>query len=258
MLDGEQLSRLRMQRRALQVAMSVRPDFRPRAVPLHERIVGRRRTVGVDAHDLADRRREVLRPLALGVAVAGRHVQRAVAREREARAPVIRTARLGHLAPDHLRVLEAGRAEPPARHRGTGAALAGLREAQVHEPVGGERRRQRNVEQPALPAREHARHARKGRRKLPVLADDAQASLALGDEHAAVGQEREAPRVRQAPRDHDGADRRVDDGGRGRARRLGPRERGGQHEQRRDDVPEVRHGALHGASSPAVDGKRRI
>ena len=110
----------------------------------------------------------------------------------------------------------------PARDRGAGAAVARLGEAQVHEAVLGERRRQRDAEQAALAAGAHARHAAHRPPRLAVLLDEQQLSRALGDEHAAVGQEREPPRVIESARDLDDGERSVDGRRRRRLRRLRP------------------------------------
>src|SRR5690606_33677388 len=60
MLHGPESSGLRMNRGALQVAVSVRPDLRQRPLTRHERIVARGGAVTVDPHDLADAGREIL------------------------------------------------------------------------------------------------------------------------------------------------------------------------------------------------------
>jgi hypothetical protein len=53
-----------MDRRALHVAMSVRPDLGPCVALADEWVVGRNATVALEAHDLAEVVREVLRFIA--------------------------------------------------------------------------------------------------------------------------------------------------------------------------------------------------
>jgi hypothetical protein len=53
-----------VERRRLDIAMAERPDLRQRGGAADERIVVRHRPVRVDAHDLAERRREILRAVA--------------------------------------------------------------------------------------------------------------------------------------------------------------------------------------------------
>jgi len=55
--------------------------------------------------------------------------------------------------------------------------------------------REGDIEESALPVRIDGRHAAKRRGQRAVFRDDAQATRPLGDEHAPVGQEREAPRI---------------------------------------------------------------
>src|SRR5690606_1353429 len=59
-LDGPEPTGHRMHRRALQVAVAVRPDLRHRACATHERIVIWDGAVAVDPHDLADAGGEIL------------------------------------------------------------------------------------------------------------------------------------------------------------------------------------------------------
>ena len=66
---------------------------------------------------------------------------------------------------------------------------------------------ERDVEQAALAAREHLRHAADRRRQLAVRVDDAQPARPLGDQHAPVGQERQRPRLLKPARD--GLDRKL-------------------------------------------------
>ena len=74
--------------------------------------------------------------------------------------------------------------------------VAGLRIAPVDQLVLLERRIERDVEQPALSARVNRRQpGDRLRHLLAVGADHAQPSGLLGDEHLAVGQERQPPRI---------------------------------------------------------------
>src|SRR5438094_9638112 len=61
-----QFAGLRVESRALRIAMAVAPDFRLGARPFDEGIVYRRRAVWPNAHDLAEVVAEILRLIALG------------------------------------------------------------------------------------------------------------------------------------------------------------------------------------------------
>ena len=65
---------------------------------------------------------------------------------------------------------------------------------------------QGDVHQAAQALRLHCRNARNGRRVQHAIADHAQPTGTLGDQHRAVGQERQAPRVDQALGHHRHAD----------------------------------------------------
>ena len=184
--------------------MPERPDLRAHAVLADERVVLRHGAVGIEADDLAEQAVHALRlHAALGDrALAERDEQHAVAREHEAAAEVQRRLQRRRLMEDHLHVLDLRRGavhEAAARHGGVvHAAVARLGVAPVDQLIGGERRVDGDVEQAALAARVHRRQT--GHRLghlLAVGAHDAQPAGPLGDEHLAVGQEREAPRVDQ-------------------------------------------------------------
>ena len=64
-----------------------------------------------------------------------------------------------------------------------------------------------HVMQAALARREHPRHAGKRRRELAVRRRDTQPAGPFGDQHVAVGQERQRPWMRK-PADH-GLDRKL-------------------------------------------------
>ena len=57
---------------------------------------------------------------------------------------------------------------------------------------------QGHVHQSTLSLGEHCGHAVDGRRNRAIGANDAQLSLALGDQQASIGQKRKAPRYAQA------------------------------------------------------------
>src|SRR6185436_13406966 len=57
---GPEFSGDGVKREALGMAVAIAPDAGPRAAGFHERIVGRRGTVGVDAMDFSERTREIL------------------------------------------------------------------------------------------------------------------------------------------------------------------------------------------------------
>src|SRR5688572_23181430 len=61
MLDGPELSGLRMKRGSLHIAMTVRPDLRSCAAAIDERIVTRNAPIGIDANDFPDSGAEILR-----------------------------------------------------------------------------------------------------------------------------------------------------------------------------------------------------
>ena len=195
--------------------MPVAPDFRLGAVAADERIVGRHRAVGPDANDLAQMVGEVLRLLAIGEMVAHGEEQVAVRRLRDATAEVIAARQRAFLAEDHLDVGEARgsfvdetrageRGASPASRRFGIADIEGLALRVV--AVEGD------IMQPALALCEHLGDAAERRRKLAIARDETHASGTFGDQHAAVGQESEAPRICEAARhgfDLDRAGRRA-------------------------------------------------
>jgi hypothetical protein len=111
-------------------------------------------------------------------------------------------ARIGRfLAEDDLGCLEAGAvgAQAPAHYAGARAAIAPvLGKAQVDQPARGKVGGQGHVEEATLAAGRDAGDALHRLGQAPVRADDAQAAGLLGHQHAAVGQEGEAPGVLQA------------------------------------------------------------
>jgi hypothetical protein len=175
-LHGPQPAGGRVERCRLHVAVAVREDLGARPGAAHERVVVGHRAVGAQTHDLADERAELLRLLAEARAVALRDVQHPVAAEQEPRAEVSAALHLGFLPVDHPHVGQRRcvLAQAPAGDGGArGPADAGLGVRQVDEAVHGERRVEGDVEQPALAAREHRRHARDRRGDGAGSRDDA-------------------------------------------------------------------------------------
>ena len=203
-LDLPQFSGRRVQRRCLHVAMAVGPDLGPHVGLAHERIVLGHRSVRVEAHDLPEQAVEALclhaafgdRPL------AERDEQRAVAAEDQASAEVQRRVERRRLTEDDLHVLDArARHRRPAgraRPRCCWCRCPGSAIAPVDQLILLERGIEHDVEQPALSARIHGgRPATGSDICLPSARDDAETAGLFGDQHAAVGQKRQAPRIDQ-------------------------------------------------------------
>ena len=187
-----------------------------------ERIVRRHRPVVFEAQHLAGEAHAILRRRAGGigvadgrVAVADRHVDHAVLAERRfARRCPTGSPRRGpctRRAPRRPSVARASvmrqrggsvaRGRPlPVRQRSAVRSARRLRLVirEVDQLVLGEPRMEREVHQAGEPGRLHLRQAGDRRRIEHAVADDAQASGALGDEDAAVGQKRHAPRLVEA------------------------------------------------------------
>jgi len=127
------------------------------------------------------------------------------AAEYQAAAEVRRGFHRGHLVVDRLHAIDPRRRsvdQPASRDRGVvQPAVARLGVAPIDHPVRGEAGIERDVEQPALPARVDDGKPGDRRRQRTVVRDDAQTSGALGDEHPPVRQERETPRMLQSARD---------------------------------------------------------
>jgi hypothetical protein len=127
----------------------------------------------------------------------------------------------GHAAQGRPVVGEGVAGEAPPLH----LVLAGGVERQVDERLArGELRVDGDAEQAALLAGRDLHRRRRRRQQAPVGRDDPDAAGALGDQRAAVGQERDVPRHAQAAGDHRhlgpalGADgRRLDPRGRQQA-----------------------------------------
>src|SRR5688572_14170019 len=120
--------------------MAQRPDLRGDAALRVERIVAWHAAVLVEAHDLAEIRLHVLRGREL-LAIAGGDPQFSIGAEGETLAEMALARHLGHLAPDHRKVLEFAAAtgiqnEARARHRGaTVAPATGFGETHIDQRV---------------------------------------------------------------------------------------------------------------------------
>ena len=114
-----QLAVGRIDGEAFGVAVAVAPDFRPRAGFADERIVGRHRTVGSYAHDLADGVGEVLRVVARDEMIAERYEQIAVGCLHDAAGDIVAAGRWrAGLAEDDFHVIEPRRARRRSSARG--------------------------------------------------------------------------------------------------------------------------------------------
>src|SRR5690606_24202967 len=240
-----QHSGFRMEREALRIAVTVAPDLGQCAVLSDERVVLWDAAVVVETQDLALVAAEILGGMILDVlheavrneafhAVADRQEQVSLAVESHAAAEVAGpiVPRLGD--EDLLDVLEAIVHEARAADRGRAeVAFTGVRVAEVDDLIRFEVGMQHDVVQAALTHRSDRRHTRDRVRHLAVT-DDAQLTAALRDEHVAVRQPRDAPRVDEALGDGHDAELVAR-----RPRRLGigdcaERERGGGAEGRDD------------------------
>src|SRR5258706_241260 len=97
-LHGPETPGLRMESGGLHVAVAVGPDLRARAGATDEGIVARDRSIGVEAHDLAEIDRKVLGGVAMAEALALGDEQRAVAREDQPRSEMQPSVHLRLLA----------------------------------------------------------------------------------------------------------------------------------------------------------------
>src|SRR5207245_11527377 len=92
-------------------------------------------------------------------ALAQREIEEACAVEDDASAEVDTAGGLRLLPEDDLRLLEPRGAELRAHQLGANAAFAGARIGEIDDAVLAEARMQRDLQQPALPARRDTRHA---------------------------------------------------------------------------------------------------
>ena len=104
---------------------------------------------------------------------------------------------LGLRDPDPLHVRERVVLEAAPGDHGADAVLVLGRIAQVEQAIALEVRVQRHVQQAALAARPHVRHAVDVVAQERAVAHDAQPSRALGHQHVAVGKPGQRPRVAQ-------------------------------------------------------------
>src|SRR3970282_855927 len=103
---------------------------------------------------------------------------------------------LGLLAEDHEDILEAAAREPAARDLGADAAFTTRGIRKIDEIILGKTRMERDIHQPALAVDGDLGQAGNGLKIAPAgPPDDAEPPRPFGDEHPAVGQEGEAPRV---------------------------------------------------------------
>jgi hypothetical protein len=162
-----------MQRRALHVAVAERENLAPACSGVAKRVVGGRRAVIAQAHDLARKVVKCLR--ARGHApVAERDVQQAFVVEHQPRSIVPGRGRLGLEPEDHRDILQGLLAQPRANHLGAAPTLAARAVGQIDEPVVAEARMQRNIEQPAMVFGIHLRNTAQRRRpQRAICLDDA-------------------------------------------------------------------------------------
>ena len=186
-------------------------DLRPVARLVHEGVVVGHRAVVVEAQHLAAQAHGVLRgheevAVLRPDAAAGRHVDLAVGAEGDAAVePRVGVEGLGH---DEVLDIVEGVPLQPAPREGRRAAAVGvtLGVGHVDEPVVGELGVEGDVHQAAVAVGPHLGQARDGLRVEDVVTNHAQPAVPLGDEHAAVGHERDGPGMRQPPRHHADAD----------------------------------------------------
>ena len=208
-----QLRSARAQRRALGVAVAVGPDLR--AGLAHPGVARRDAAVAVEADDLAQGAVEVLRRVEL-LTLAERDVHRLVGPEHDAGAVMAVAGGLRDLAVDDLDALEAVAHEPPTGDGGPCATLlrtaAGLGVGPVDPGLAREVGVDGDIEQTALVAEHHRRHGERGEGAFAGGVEQQQGARLLGDEHPAIGQEREAPGALEAVVEHDRARRDGRDG----------------------------------------------
>ena len=210
-----ELRAARAQRRALGVAVAVGPDLR--AGLAHPGVARRDAAVAVEADDLAQGAVEVLRRVEL-LALAERDVHGLVGPEHDARAEVAGAGGLRCLPVDDRDVGERIADEAAARDRGAREVLLGAAALLGVGPVDPRLARvvrvDGDIEQTALVAERDRRHSESREGALARGIEQQQRAGLLGDEHPAVGQEREAPGALEVVVEYDRA-RRDGRGGRG-------------------------------------------
>ena len=146
---------------------------------------------------------EILRLVAGGEMLAGGQEEVVVGRLHEAAAEMIAAGERAFLMEYHLDRVEPRRAvihQPGAGERRARAAADRLGVTEIDRVVLAVVAVERDVVQAALARGEDFRHARERGRELAVRADNAHAPGALGDQHAAIGQEGERPGMDEALR----------------------------------------------------------
>ena len=188
-----------IERQPLRVAMAIGPDLRAYALAADEGVVRRHATTRLQTHQLALQLVQLLRGSPL-VVLAQAHVQLAISTEGHARAEVDTLGELGQLAEDHPKPLQRAQVllQPATADCGAGPLplVVRLGVAQVDQAIGGEARRQRDIQQPALTTGEYRRHAAQRRMQAPLRIQQAQAPGALADQVALpLRQEGQGPGV---------------------------------------------------------------
>src|SRR5690349_17327785 len=196
-----------MQCRALHVAIAERVFFRLPARLADEGIVLGHPPVIVEADDRA---RMIVRPLraVLLATFAERDVEITLTIEHQPRAEMAPRSALGLLAEDDLYVLETMAGEAAAGDFGADAAFATRGVGEIHKAVLRIAGMQGDIEQPTLTIGGYRWQAGHGIRIEPaVIADDPESARALRDQHSAIGQKGEPPRVLQSLDNLDHTDR---------------------------------------------------
>ena len=99
-----------------------------------------------------------------------------------------------------LDVDECASLEPaPRERRGTPAVAVGLGIGEVYEAVVGESGMEGHIQEPAVAVGSDLWHPGDGVRVEHAAAHDAKTTRPLGDQHVAVGKERDGPGMRQPP-----------------------------------------------------------
>ncbi|MNN08782.1 hypothetical protein D3C81_1216460 [compost metagenome] len=180
--------------------MTVGPDFPTRTGLAYQGIVRRNAAIRVQAHHLALQLAEILGRGTL-VVLAQRDEQIAGPVEHQPRTEMGAGGELGLLAEDHLEILQRAQVgrQPPPPDRRTGVTVRPrLGIAQVDQAIGGELRRQDDIQQAALPLGVDRRHPGQRRRPHALGRHPAQTSAALGHQHALpVRQESQCPGMLQ-------------------------------------------------------------
>ena len=173
----------------------------------HERIVGRNTAVVAQTQDFAAQSIRILR-----ISACGAHVEHAVAAEGNARSAGFRQNE------DVLHVGKRAAIPAPARDRGGSfSAIQRLGVGEINEVIFGKSRMERDVHvavhrsRPARfsgPIRGRSSRDRLGIKHatVPWISNDPKAACAFGDEHIAVRQEGQRPRIFEGLGDHHHAD----------------------------------------------------